>query len=195
MATSVFDSAYYKRFYLNPHTAVASPVEIRARAQLIAACMRYLDLPVRRILDAGAGTGDLRRPLLRSFKGARYVGLEVSDYLCKRYGWQRGSIADLRTRRRFDLVVCYDVFQYVDDAGARRGIRNLAHACRGALYFGALTEEDWKHNCDRAATDWTPWVRPGSWYRRELGRSFTSLGCGMWVHNQAKVALWDLDKA
>jgi SAM-dependent methyltransferase len=190
-----FDQAYYERFYLDPRTAVTTRAETQARARLIAACMRYLDIPVRSILDAGCGTGSLRGPLLGAFRRAKYVGLDGSDYLCARYGWRCGSIEEFRPRRRFDLIVCYDVFQYMDDARARRGIENLSRLCRGALYFGALTEEDWKHNCNRTATDRTPWVRPGSWYRRQLRRGFVSLGCGMWVRHDANVALWDLDKA
>lgn len=190
-----FDKAYYQRFYFNPRSAVTTPAQAAARARLVAACVRYLDLPVRRILDAGCGIGALRKPLLRELPGARYVGIEVSDYLCERYGWQRGTVQDLRVRGQFDLVICYDVLQYLDDAAARRAIRNLARACRGALHFGALTSEDWADNCDQHATDKTPWLRPGDWYRRELGRWFVPVGCGVWVHRETPVSLWNLDTA
>ena len=83
------------------------------------------------ILDAGCGIGLLRAPLLRAFPRAHYTGLEYSDYLCERYGWTQGSLANFRADP-FDLVVCYDVLQYLDDRTAARAIANLgpAHARR-----------------------------------------------------------------
>jgi SAM-dependent methyltransferase len=188
-----FDHDYYRRFYFDPRTAVTSRAEMRARARLIAGCVDYMGLPVRRILDAGCGVGLLRAPLLRALKRAEYVGLEVSDYLCRRYGWRQGGIESFRTRERFDLVICYDVLQYLSVLDARRAIANLARVCRGALYFGALTRGDWQQNCDQSRTDRIPNLRPASWYRRELGRAFRPLGCGMWLKRDAPLTLWDLD--
>jgi 2-polyprenyl-3-methyl-5-hydroxy-6-metoxy-1,4-benzoquinol methylase len=188
-----FDRDYYQRFYFNPRTAVTSRAEMRARARLIAACVQYVGLPVGRILDAGCGVGLLRAPLKRALRTSDYIGLEFSEYLCRRYGWRQGSIATLRTRERFDLVICYDVLQYLPAAQARRAIANLARVCRGALYFGALTLEDWRDNCDQTRTDRIPGLRRGAWYRRELARAFTPMGCGMWLKRGLPVTLWNLD--
>jgi SAM-dependent methyltransferase len=190
-----FDRDYYQRFYFNPGTAVTSRAEMRARARLIAGCVQYVGLPVARILDAGCGVGMLRAPLKRSLRRADYVGLEFSEYLCRRYGWRQGSIESLRTRERFDLVICYDVLQYLSAVQARRAIANLARVCRGALYFGALTTEDWRDNCDQTRTDRIPGLRPGAWYRRELSRAFRPIGCGMWLKRELNLTLWDLDTA
>lgn len=188
-----FDRDYYQRFYFNPRTAVTSRAEMRARARLIVACVQYVGLPVARILDAGCGVGLLRAPLKRALRTADYIGLEFSEYLCRRYGWRQGSIATLRTRERFDLVICYDVLQYLPAAQARRAIANLARVCRGALYFGALTLEDWRDNCDQTRTDRIPGLRRGAWYRRELARAFAPMGCGMWLKRGLPVTLWNLD--
>jgi 2-polyprenyl-3-methyl-5-hydroxy-6-metoxy-1,4-benzoquinol methylase len=190
-----FDQDYYQRFYYNPRTAVTSRAEMRARGRMIAACAQYVGLPVKSILDAGCGVGLLKAPLTRAFPAARYVGLEYSEYLCKRYGWRQGSVATLRTRERFDLVVCYDVLQYLGVQEARRAIANLARVCRGALYFGALTTEDWRDNCDQSRTDRIPGLRPGAWYRRELKRAFRPVGCGVWLKRNVNLTLWDLDTA
>jgi SAM-dependent methyltransferase len=190
-----FDRDYYQRFYRDPRTAVTSRAEMRTRARLIASCVDYIGLPVRRILDAGCGLGLLRTPLLRAFKRAEYVGLEASTYLCERYGWRRGGIEALRTRERFELVVCYDVLQYLGEVDARRAIANLARVCRGALYFGALTREDWRDNCDQSRTDKIAGLRAGRWYRRELERAFRPLGCGMWLRRDLPLTLWNLDVA
>jgi 2-polyprenyl-3-methyl-5-hydroxy-6-metoxy-1,4-benzoquinol methylase len=189
----VFDREYYQRFYFNPRTTVTSKAEMRARARLIAGCVDYLGLPVSSILDAGCGVGLLRAPLLRAFKRANYTGLEVSEYLCERYGWRCGSVQGFRTRRRFDLVICYDVLQYLSAASAQRAIANLARLCRGALYFGALTREDWRDNCDQTRTHRVSGLRAGSWYRRELSRSFRAIGCGMWLKKQLPLTIWNLD--
>jgi SAM-dependent methyltransferase len=190
-----FDQDYYRRFYYNPRTAVTSRAEMRARGRMIAACVEYVGLPVKSILDAGCGVGMLRAPLTRAFPGAGYVGLEYSEYLCQRYGWRQGSVATLRTRERFDLVVCYDVLQYLGVPEARRAITNLSRVCRGALYFGALTTEDWRDNCDQSRTDRIPGLRPGAWYRRELKRAFRPVGCGVWLKRDVNLTLWDLDTA
>jgi SAM-dependent methyltransferase len=190
-----FDRAYYQRFYYDPRTAVTSRAEMRARARLIASAVEYLGLPVRSILDAGCGTGLLRAPLLRTLRRARYVGLEYSEYLCRRYGWRQGSIETFRTRERFDLVICYDVLQYLSAAQTRRAVANLARLCRGVLYFGALTSEDWRDNCDQSRTDRITGLRSGRWYRRELSRHFQPLGCGLWMRAGAPLTLWNLDAA
>ncbi|HEX4052383.1 MAG TPA: class I SAM-dependent methyltransferase [Steroidobacteraceae bacterium] len=190
-----FDRAYYQRFYFNPRTAVTSRAEMTSRARLIAGCVDYVGLPVRSILDVGCGIGLLRAPLLRSLRSARYVGLEYSEYLCQRYGWLQGSADSFRTRERFDLVVCYDVLQYLAAPQARRAIANLARWCRGALYFGALTTEDWRDNCDQTRTDRIAGLRPGRWYRRELARHFFAVGCGMWLRRGLPLTLWNLDAA
>jgi SAM-dependent methyltransferase len=189
-----FDRPYYRRFYLDARTAVTTAAQTKAKAKMIAAVLRHLDIPVRRILDAGCGIGAMRGPLLRALPGATWLGVETSPWLCARFGWKRGTVQDLRVRGRFDLVVCDDVLQYLDDRDARRAIGNLRRVCRGALYFGALTREDWEANCDRTSTDPTPWLRPGDWYRRELARGFVPAGMGLWLHHRTPVALWDLER-
>ena len=132
-----FDKEYYRRFYFDPRTAVVSRAEMKARADLIAAYANHIGLPVRRMLDAGCGIGLLRTPLRRAFPRAEYTGLEYSEYLCERFGWTQGSLADW-SADPFDLTVCYDVLQYLDDRTAARAIANLGQAhARCAVPLGA----------------------------------------------------------
>jgi 2-polyprenyl-3-methyl-5-hydroxy-6-metoxy-1,4-benzoquinol methylase len=166
-----------------------------ARANLIAAYVRHIDCPVGSILDAGCGLGMMRTPLLRALPGATYVGLEYSEYLCQRHGWVQGSLADYRPRQPFDLVVCYDVLQYLDDAEAERGLRNFARLCRGVLFFSALTRRDWRENADRSRTDSEVTMRTGAWYRRRLARHFRSIGAGFWIRRGAPLVTWELESA
>jgi SAM-dependent methyltransferase len=192
-AATRFDQAYYRRFYFNPRTAVISRAEVQARARLIAAFARHIGLPVRRILDAGCGTGAMRSRLLRSLPRSVYVGLEASDYLCVRYGWEQGLIENYRAPVMFDLVVCYDVLQYLNAASAAAAIANFARLCRGLLYVTVLTRQDWRQNCDRRRTDPNVHLRSGAWYRRRLRRHFREIGAGFWLARSSPLSIWELE--
>src|SRR5256885_6110342 len=97
-----FGREYYRRYYLDPRTAVATRREMHARARLIAALTGHVGLPVRRILEAGCGTGTLRTPLRRLLPRAPYLALESREYLCRRYGLHRGRIHAYRSAAPFD---------------------------------------------------------------------------------------------
>jgi SAM-dependent methyltransferase len=188
-----FGPEYYRRYYYDARTAVATRAETRARARLIAALVAHAALPVRRILDAGCGTGLLRRELKQLLPRAHYTALEASEYLCRRYGWRRGRIESYRARAPFDLVICYDVLQYLDGAQAARALENLARVCRGVLYFSALTRGDLERNCDRARTDADVHLRSAAWYRGRLRRHFREAGLGFWLRRGAPLTLWELE--
>ncbi len=190
-----FGRDYYRRYYFDPRTAVASAHESRVRARLIAAFADYHGFPVRRILDAGCGIGRLRAPLLQHFRNADYVGLDASEYLCRRYGWERCRIEEYRPVTAFDLVICYDVLQYLEDRAAARALNNLARLGRGILYFSALTEIDSQENCDRRRTDLDVHRRTGEWYRARLRRGFVPIGAGLWVRRGAPFTIWELERA
>jgi 2-polyprenyl-3-methyl-5-hydroxy-6-metoxy-1,4-benzoquinol methylase len=192
--TGRFDREYYRRFYLDPRTAVISRAEMRERAGLIAAYARHIGLPVRNILDAGCGIGLLRAPLMRAFPRATWTGLEYSEYLCERYGWTQGSLATFRADP-FDLVVCYDVLQYLDDRTAARAIVSLARLTRGLLYVSALTSRDWRENCDRTRTDRDVHLRDVAWYGQRLRRWFRPSGVGFWIRRGAPLTTWEMETA
>jgi predicted TPR repeat methyltransferase len=164
------------------------------RAALIAAFVRHGELPVRRILDAGCGLGLMRAPLLKFFPRASYTGLEVSPYLCRRYGWEEGSVATWISDRPFDIVVCYDVLQYLGTTDAAAAMRALARLCRGVLHFSALTREDWRTYCDRRRTDRAVHLRPAEWYLARLRPAFVNAGSGMFVRRGAPLHLWALER-
>jgi SAM-dependent methyltransferase len=193
VAQAGFEHAYYQRYYFDPHSAVASRAEMQARARLIAALVEHAGLPVRRILEAGCGTGMLRATLRRLLPKAQYFGLETSEYLCARYGWELGRIEQYRTRSPFDLLICYDVLQYLDDTAAARALANFGRLCRGVLYFSALTRYDLKHNADLKRTDAAVHLRAAHWYRRRLQRSFREAGLGFWLRRGAPLTLWELE--
>ena len=188
-----FDATFFKRFYFDRETKVVTREEMRARAELIAAILRQAEHPVRSILDAGCGIGMLKPAFAKVLKRARYVGLEPSEYLCRRFGWTQGSIVDFKPAGPFDLVVCYDVLQYLDDRAAVRAMANLGRLSRVALYFSALTIEDWRRNCDRSRTDRAVNMRPAVWYRSRLQRTFYYLGFGVWISKTKPTLRWALE--
>ena len=189
-----FDAAYYERFYADPLTCSVTDDEVERQIAFVSAYLKHIALPVRRILDLGCGLGMMQAPLMRAFPDARYQGVEYSEYLCAELGWQRGSVVNYRSRTPFDLIVCHDVIQYLDDGDADRAIRNLAALCRGALYLGVLTTEDWHENCDPTRTDDQVVLRSAAWYRERLCRHFISAGGGVFVKTEAPVVLWSLER-
>lgn len=189
-----FDSAYFRKYYFDAATRVTTAAEMRDRAQLIAAVLRHAGIPVRSILDAGCGIGLLRKPFFAVLPRARYVGLEASEYLCTRYGWVQGSVVDFSPRFASNLVVCYDVLQYLNDSDAARALQNLAKLTNAAVYVSALTREDWRENCDRTRTDRAVYLRSGDWYRRRLRKHFNHLGFGVWLRKDVTAILWDMER-
>lgn len=194
-AAPKFGAAYYRRFYLTPATRAMSREQTVLRAQLIASVMQQLDIPVRNILDVGCGLGWYRSALSRRFPKANYLGTEISEYLCNKFGWLQGSLTELQIKKQFDLVICADVLQYLNNSDATRAIANLADWCRGALYFHAPTQRDWAENVDPSGTDGAVHLRSGAWYRRELRKYFVHAGFGMYVRDRVSFAQWELEEA
>ena len=188
-----FDAAYYRRYYGAAHTRVADAASTRRLAAFVVGYLQYLRLPLRSVLDLGCGLGLWRGALQRLCPRARHHGVEVSDYLCRRFGWSQGSVVDHDPGRTFDLVICQGVLQYLDDDDAAKAIDNLGRLTHGALWLEALTARDWKHNCDRRSTDGDVHLRTGAWYRRRLQRRFVAAGGGLFVRRTAPVTLFELE--
>jgi SAM-dependent methyltransferase len=188
-----FDARYYQRYYRDARTRVTESTDSTQLVDFIAGYLGYLGQPVRNILDLGCGLGVLQKPLLRRFKGARYVGVEQSQYACERYGFTQGSVTDFRSRGRFDLVICKGVLQYLDARDAARALANLAELCRGCLYLEALTREDWQDAADRKRTDGDVYLRPASFYRRRLRGPFQPAGGGIFVSERSPAVLYALE--
>lgn len=191
--TTAFDADYYRRYYEDRRTRVTDLPRIRRLCALVLAALAHYELPLRTALDLGCGIGLWQRALARLAPRVRYHGVENSDYLCRRFGWSKGSVVDHEPGRSFDLVICQGVLQYLDDRAAAKAIQNLARLCRGALYLEALTRRDWAENCDRQVTDAAVNLRPGSWYRRRLQPHFVPVGSGIFLSRQAPFTTFELE--
>jgi 2-polyprenyl-3-methyl-5-hydroxy-6-metoxy-1,4-benzoquinol methylase len=190
---SKFDKAYYDRYYRNPRTRATNPAAVRRHAAFIAAYLNHLELTPKHVLDIGCGTGTLLRALGRQFPKASLTGVEVSDYLCRQYGWKSGSAVDFHANKRFDLVVCNDVLAYLDDRDCAKALKNLADLSTSALFLGTLTSEDMML-CDAQRTDPQQQARPVTWYRRRLKRNLVNVGGGLYLKKPLSVTVWTLDR-
>jgi SAM-dependent methyltransferase len=190
-----FDRAFFERFYVRSSTAVISADDVYRRARFVLAYLAHLQLDVHSVLDAGCGTGLWKKALRRIDRDIAYTGIDPSEYLCRRYGWTQTAIADFAPRRKFDLVVCQDVLQYVDDAAVRRSIAAMARACAGALYFDVPTTDDIDGGLlDMKRTDRSIHVRSAEWYRKLLRKDFINAGGGVFLKKDASAVILALER-
>ncbi|HEU4364159.1 MAG TPA: class I SAM-dependent methyltransferase [Candidatus Krumholzibacteria bacterium] len=189
-----FDRAFFDRFYRRSTTAVVSADDVHRRARFVIAYLAHLQLDVRTVLDAGCGTGLWKRALRRVDRDIAYTGIDPSEYLCQRYGWTQTAIADFAPRRKYDLVVCQDVLQYVEAAGVRRSIAAMTRACAGALYFDVPTSDDIDDGLlDMTRTDRSVHIRSAEWYRKLLRRDYVNAGGGVFLKRSARAVILALE--
>ncbi|HKH48556.1 MAG TPA: class I SAM-dependent methyltransferase [Thermoanaerobaculia bacterium] len=192
--TFSFDEAYYQKFYRDRRTRVADRKSCALLANFVFSYLDYLRLPVERVLDVGCGTGLWRREVRQRYPEAVYVGVERSEYACRKYGWELGSVVDYRPTEDFDLVICQGVFQYLDDAEAEAALDNLPRLAPNALYLEILTAEDWERNCNREVTDGEVHLRSVAWYRKRLRRHFRNCGGGLFLGKGSPAVLYELER-
>jgi SAM-dependent methyltransferase len=188
-----FDEAYYRRYYVDPKTRVRSSAAEDRLARFVFGYMGHLGIPVRRVADLGCGLGRWRGQLAKHHPRADYTGVEISPYLCAKYGWTRASAAEFRGRGRYDLVLCQSVIQYLGDREAEAAVENLARLCRGAVYLEIITRNDWKRHCNRDVTDGGVHLRDRDWYGRLLDRHFRNAGGGLFLPKDSPVVLYELE--
>jgi SAM-dependent methyltransferase len=191
-----FDEAYYQRYYFDKKTSVVDPGHVERLGNFVCSYLKYLRVPVKRVLDVGCGIGLWREIVAKHFPGASYQGVEFSEYLCERYGWERGSVVDYASAEPFDLVICQAVLSYLSPADLKLALRNLGQLSRGALYVEAATREDYERDIiDDALADPRLFRHRAELYRRGLRESLTELGGGVWLSRKLDVPLFELECA
>ncbi len=191
-----FDEAYYQRYYFDKKTSGVDRGHVERLGAFVCSYLKYLRVPVRRVLDVGCGIGLWRDIIARHFPDAAFHGVEYSDYLCARYGWERGSVVDYRSAEPFDLVICQGVLPYLSPADLKLALHNLGTLSRGALYVEAVAREDYERGTiDEALSDPRLFRHRAELYRRGLAQGFTELGGGVWLSRQAEVPLFELECA
>lgn len=192
-AMRTFDKRYYDRFYGRNGPRRREIDDTQRLCDFVCAYLRQIRQPVRRVIDIGCGLGLWREPLSKHFPHARYHGVEFSQYLCDKYGWEHGSVVDYQSRHPADLVICQDTIQYLPDRDAATAIRNLARLTRGALYLSVPTAADWDENVDPSISDADVYKRKVSWYRKRLKPLFLNLGGGVFLPRDTSRVLWELE--
>ena len=138
--TQRFDAAYYRRYYGR------RPVHTRQRIALLAegvfSLAAWWRVPIRSVLEVGAGKGFWRDWLQSRHPRVSYHGIDASEYACRRYQHELADLATWKPPRSYDLVVCQSVLQYLDDSSGTKAIDTLADACRGLLFFDVPTIAD-----------------------------------------------------
>lgn len=192
----LFDEAYYQRFYYDKKTSVVDPMHVERLGAFVCAYLQYLRVPVARVLDVGCGIGLWKDIVARHFPQASFRGVEFSEYLCGRFGWEQGSVVDYRAREPFDFVVCQGVLPYLNPADLKRALNNLGRLSRGALYVEAVTCEDYERDViDEDLTDARIFRHRAQVYRQGLLRHFHEIGGGVWLSREAEVPLFSLEHA
>lgn len=188
-----FDAAYYSRYYGR------RPVHDRRRIAMLATGVTSLaawwGVAIRSVLDVGAGKGYWRDWLGTARPDVTYHGIDVSAYACRRYGHEHADLATWTPRRRYDLVVCQSVVQYLDDEAAARALRVLGEACRGLMALEVPTTGDRDTVIDPAGSDLDIHWRTGRWYRSHLALEFVEVGAGLWASRRAGIPLFELERA
>lgn len=189
---SRFDEQYFARFYGEQPVRSANEVEHLAAA--VHEMVSWWGGSIRSVLEVGAGPGHWSRWYRREHPRVRVLSTDVSEHACKTFGHERRNIAEWQPLQPYDLVICMDVLQYLDDRAAARALRNLTAATRSCLYFDALTAFDAKHTVDRSTTDLDAHLRSGAWYRERLSRGFVQAGAGLWVRKSGRLVLHELER-
>ena len=191
MRNEKFDRSYFERYY--GKQPIHTVNEIAHLATAVHEMLAWWAAPVRSVLEVGAGRGDWSNWYRTLHPTVRVTSTDVSEHSCATFGHKRRDIAQWAPKRPFDLVICTDVLQYLDDRAATQALRNLTTATRTCLYFDALTSFDAKHTVERSKTDLNATLRTGDWYRQRLSRGFTQAGAGLWIRKGSTVVLHELE--
>ena len=191
----LFDEAYYERYYFNKKTSVADPEHVKRLGAFVCSYLQFIRVPVRRVLDVGCGIGLWRDVVQRHYPQAQFHGVEFSEYLCGRFGWERGSVVNYTADAPFDLVICQGVLPYLSATDVKLATHNLARLCTGALYVEAVAREDFERDIvDETLTDSRLFKHRSQLYRQGLSNGFIEMGGGVWLSRKADLPVFALER-
>ena len=193
MPRNTFDAAFFKRFYST--SPVHSRTKVNTLATAVHAMCQWWEVPVRSVLDVGAGLSYWRDWYATTHPKVKRLSVDISEHACEKYSHECHDIASWFPTRQFDLVVCHSVLQYLNDKQAIAAIGNLAKATRGVLYLEVPTSADLRNAVDKKTTDLNIYTRTGDWYRKRLNRHFVQAGAGLWVARGNGTTLYELERS
>jgi SAM-dependent methyltransferase len=144
-----YERSDFERWYRSGDR-VHSPADRERLVRMAVGIGEYmLQRAIRSVLDIGAGEGSWAPVLRRVRPGARYLGVEPSEYALAKYGTRRGlvrgSLGSLplsATRKQWDLVVCCGVLNYVTDGELDFGLARIARLAQGVAYLELFASGD-----------------------------------------------------
>lgn len=145
-----YDREYFRRWYRDPSTRIGTAETARRKARLAVSAAEFvLARPIESVLDVGCGDGLWLAAINKLRPRIKYVGVDPSEYVVQRLGRRHdvrlgtmGTLARLKFKKPFDLIVCADVIQYVENEDLRRGLAEIRRLTRGVAYIEAFTVED-----------------------------------------------------
>lgn len=144
-----YPKAYFDKWYRSEHRVHSAASRERTVRMVLAVGDYMLGRPVRTVLDIGAGEGQWFLVLRRLRPNVRYIGVDPSEYAVNRYGRSRrltrgslGQLPDGILRRRFDLVVCSGMLNYLSMQELRVGLATVATLARGVAFLELFTNRD-----------------------------------------------------
>jgi SAM-dependent methyltransferase len=203
LKAKAYDRAYFRKWYRDPKNRIVRRDGVaRKVAMAVGVAEHLLGRPVASVLDVGCGEGAWF-PLLRAMRPkVRYLGLDTSDYVVRRFGRSRnvrrgswGEVAELRFDEPFDLVVCSDALHYVSTREVVRGLESLPELIGGVGYFDFLSaDDDLETGIEGDLVGLK--MRRASWYRRKFRRTgLLECGLGFWVASDLAPRLTALERA
>ena len=197
MTRKQYDRSYFDRWYRSPR-AVVQPEAVRRKVRLALAAAEYvLGRPARSVLDVGCGEAPWRAVLRRMRPRLRYVGVDSSEYVLRRYGTRRniragtlGTLDRLRLGGPFDLVVCADVLEYVSTPELEAGLEHMRRLCGGLAYIEAFASGD------DMVGDRSGWHHRSESRYREAFRDAGFIACGLhcWVPRDGRHRVSQLER-
>lgn len=184
MTAKRYDRAYFDHWYRG-RNRVSTKDDVRRKVSLaVTECEYFLHRRLRSVLDVGCGEGAWQPHIKALRPGARYLGVDPSDYAVERFGATRNirkaafaELASARLRGPFDLVVCSDALHYINDDDIRAGLPELVRLAGGPLFLEVLTADD-----DIIGDLHGMIRRPAAWYRRLFEKAgLTQAGPYTWL--------------
>lgn len=184
-APEYYDKSYFDKWYRHPKHRVKSPLDIERQLRFVVAATEYLyERPVRKVLDVGAGEGNWSLALKKIRPGAKYYGVDASEYAVQRFGRKRnirlgtfGDIGTLGLNDDFDLILCCGVLNYIAPRELATGLRALAALTVGTAYFEIFTAADDATGDFSRESSYTP-----AWWRGRLRRAgWSPLGMHLYI--------------
>jgi SAM-dependent methyltransferase len=159
---------------------VLDRAEVTRRAALITSMAEYvLERRVRSALDVGCGEANWRAPLLELRPRLRYIGVDSSDYVVRRFGRLRNiipgcaeTLATLQLRTPFDLVIASGVLNFLSDRALSTAAREIARLTSGVAFLEIFTSSD------DVVGDTRGWKRRSARHYRRLLKAAGLVQCG-----------------